>query len=1596
MKCLRRQSPLGLFFAHCLEAMALLSVFIIAGASQTLGATVTYTIQDAYYTQQFNSGGDFFNNGGTELGMWANSGNKQTVGWRNFKTEGTGGGSDRSLQVGDIFKISVSATRAFGQIGFSLNAGGTQGSSYDNRTSGSRLYFNTDNYGAWYVNRSGGNTTLGSGFNPIQNTFKDYIFTIRITSETTADTFMTVDGVDYRAYNLQMNGSAGSNISAFSIYGSDMWDGDSNENAYWKQDTSVQDTGRVELGYYLGSTSTFNPGLVKDGLAANSTVTSSANSVFVGGDSGSAVIMDDSNTYTGGTTVNSNATVRLAHNNALSTNGAVTVTSGGRIQMSNGITVSRSLVLNGDGLNYSGSLQNVSGNNTWSGNITNNSGARINSDSGTLTISGNITNAANQTLYIGGAGNTTVDGTITGNVNTAGWNGALYKDGSGTLVLSANNTGLTGTVQLRGGTLSVTNGNSLGTGALQLGSGNTLTTLLVNSNTTIANRLEVLNSASNAVINVASGTTTTMSGVVSQTNGMVNTTKFGKDGAGTLVFNNSGGTYNGQIQIGQGSVVMGATGALGTNTSTSARGVDLGLNVGDTSTANNVSLLASNGVTVAQSIYVAPNTSGGTRTIGITGGGTNTFNNEIFLGGDLTIDGGSSATDRVNLDGAIVNTSGIIKSNAGTAVLSGNNTYTGATTVSGGTLRLGAANRISDSSAVSVSSGATFDLNGNNETVGSIAGAGNVTLSAGQLTAGQNNSATSFSGVMSGSGGAFTKLGTGTTTFSGSSANTYSGITTINAGILTLAKTAGVNAIAGNVTIGDSSGSDELGLGASDQIADTSVITLNGTVANQRGVFRLYGFNETIGGLSGDGLVEFGLTGTGASVLTVNVSSGTNSYNGTMRNTGAANAATLGFVKTGSGTQILTGANTYTGGTLVSAGVLEGIGGSSLQGDITNNATVNFNQTTTNTYSGNMSGTGVLNKLGTGSVILSGSNSYSGGTTLSAGTLNLNSARALGTGAFTLSNGVTFANTSGSAITNANNNAITLNGTNTFSSGTLNMGTGAVTIGSATRLTVSTGDLTLGGNVSGSAAFNKDGGGTLRLSGSNSFSSYTVVDYGTLELANVDALRNANLYVYGTSASKQVTFGLAGNNTYNIEQISAGTGGSLAIGGNTLSVGANGGNSTFSGSISGTGGGVTKVGTGTLTLSGSNSYTGTSTVNKGVLAISSGASLGSSSVVINSNAVLRATANLTNAQNITVSTGQTGFVEASAGTTNTLNGTLSKNGSVLVLGGGGTHIVNGSITGANANSDLYVSNSTTTINSSNSYNGPTFIVAGGTLNNGTNNALPTDTALTLGQTGEISTTTNRYNLNGYSQTVASVATAGSSAAIITNSTGTGNLTLNSSSAKSISNLTMGGSGLTLTKSGANTVTLASGNSIAPGTIAIQQGTLLLGAANQIGDNTTITLSGGTLNTAGYADAVGKLTVSANSTIQGLNSTSGSAFTFSDIDLADYSTSSGSTLTFLNSGGTSYGLGTVIQLSTVAASSWSGYSATSLNNFSSKISFSDANLMAQINFGGGTSGTTLTVAAIPEPRVYAAAAGLVLLIGWAEFKRRRGKKLGVSR
>jgi autotransporter-associated beta strand protein len=95
-----------------------------------------------------------------------------------------------------------------------------------------------------------------------------------------------------------------------------------------------------------------------------------------------------------------------------------------------------------------------------------------------------------------------------------------------------------------------------------------------------------------------------------------------------------------------------------------------------------------------------------------------------------------------------------------------------------------------------------------------------------------------------------------------------------------------------------------------------------------------------------------------------------------------------GLLKRGGGTLVLAGANSYGGGTFVSAGTLQG-DTTSLQGNIVNNATVVFAQQSDGIYVGAMSGSGVLIKTGSGTLVLNGANSYRGGTTISVGTLEV-------------------------------------------------------------------------------------------------------------------------------------------------------------------------------------------------------------------------------------------------------------------------------------------------------------------------------------------------------------------------------------------------------------------------------------------------------------------------------------------------------------------------------------------------------------------------------------------------------------------------------
>ena len=114
-------------------------------------------------------------------------------------------------------------------------------------------------------------------------------------------------------------------------------------------------------------------------------------------------------------------------------------------------------------------------------------------------------------------------------------------------------------------------------------------------------------------------------------------------------------------------------------------------------------------------------------------------------------------------------------------------TYTGPTTITG-TVRPGPGGGVSPTSAVSVASGATLDLNNSSATVGSVSGVGSVILGSGTIITGGNHSSTTFSGVISGTGGV-TKSGTGTFTLTGTS--TFSGGVIISAGGLALSGASG-------------------------------------------------------------------------------------------------------------------------------------------------------------------------------------------------------------------------------------------------------------------------------------------------------------------------------------------------------------------------------------------------------------------------------------------------------------------------------------------------------------------------------------------------------------------------------------------------------------------------------------------------------------------------------------------------------------------------------------------------------------------------------------------------------------------------------------
>ncbi|MCX6839396.1 MAG: autotransporter-associated beta strand repeat-containing protein [Verrucomicrobia bacterium] len=206
---------------------------------------------------------------------------------------------------------------------------------------------------------------------------------------------------------------------------------------------------------------------------------------FVKADNGTVAISASQN-FAGSALINAGA-INISDANALGTTaGATTVGNfvGAALQLSGaGITyAAEPLTLNSTGINTGGALQNLSGNNTWTGPITLASAATIGSDSGTLTLGGATGIAGAFGLTFAGAGNTLISTALNANVT------GLTKIGTGTTTLGVANSLFVSAITVNAGTFAINGAGILGgTGAVTVNPGATLS--LDNGSTQLNNRL---------------------------------------------------------------------------------------------------------------------------------------------------------------------------------------------------------------------------------------------------------------------------------------------------------------------------------------------------------------------------------------------------------------------------------------------------------------------------------------------------------------------------------------------------------------------------------------------------------------------------------------------------------------------------------------------------------------------------------------------------------------------------------------------------------------------------------------------------------------------------------------------------------------------------------------------------------------------------------------------------------------------------------------------------------------------------------------------------------------------------------------------------
>jgi fibronectin-binding autotransporter adhesin len=941
-------------------------------------------------------------------------------------------------------------------------------------------------------------------------------------------------------------------------------------------------------------------------------------------------------------------------------------------------------------------------------------------------------------------------------------------------------------------------------------------------------------------------------------------------------------------------------------------------------------------------------------------------------------------TDNITFALPISDRGRLTKAGAGTLTLSGNNTYTQGTTVSGGTLRATNATALGTGSLtlnggnleLANDSGLAFNRNttvsadatltsdrgttsgaGVTHTLGTLSlGAKTLTTARGSLatsgTGGLTFGATTLSangavfdtgantlltlGALSGNF-SFTKQGAGQLTLGAASTRTGSASTTVSAGTLRLANTSALGTTARTLNLN----------GGTLQLASNTGSTFNGTNVVLGGDAILTtdrtssgaGVTHTLGTLSvgastlttsrgslatsGTGGLTFGaVTLTGSPTF----STGTN----TQLNLGSVSDGgnAFGFTKSGAGTLVLTADNTFTGGVTLSAGTLQIGNGSSagtVAGAIANNSALVVNRTGSSTLGGVISGSGSVTHSGSGTLTLSGNNNYEGATSISAGTVVVTRDNALGTAAAgtTVSSGATLALSGGFAYGTAE--ALTLN-TGTTTGGLSNLsGTnsfaGPVTVSGVSRYLVTSGSqLTLSGTLSGSPATSLRNGGTLVLS--NSANSF----FGALAVNDGTLVATTNGALGNTAGS-----------------ISVNSGGTLAFSGGIAYSGAK--------PVTLIGNGVSGRNGALDNLSGDNSFAGPITLSDPVARIG-----------------------------------------AAAGTTLTLSGVISH----AIAGWGPTFAGPGTIK----------------LTGDNTYSGPTAL-SGGTLEFSALNNLGAGTAVTF---------------NGGTLRYAAGNTADLSARTVTLQSGGAAIDTNGNNVAFASAIGNNGSGA-LTKLGAGTLTLSAANTYTGGTfvnagtlklngslantaVSVASGARLSGSGTLAG---TLALASGAILAPGNSPGilnVGDTTLASGSRFEfEINSAVGTAGTnWDQLAINGTLTFAPGATVFIDAvsllGDNSPGLLAGIQAGQIYT--WSlatttsgiiGFNTATFNvNTDQFLTSIGGTFSVGLGNNGGVGATNsaldliFTASAIPEPSTYAAFAGLGVLALAAARRRRAHRHL----